>query len=219
MQQASRLIIQNGATLIITGDAIIDKEVRITVSGTLEIQGNLNMQKEIIITNNASGSINILNDFSIGKSSQITNNGFFNVLGSASTNSEGSLTGSQPLYVGTSCSGSLCSDSQISGTLPVELVEFTSKLENGKVVLFWITQSETNNDYFKVQKSKDGENFFVFEEMQGKGTTNEVSEYSTIDFNPYEGLTYYRLEQTDFDGKSTISDAISVNLNLLKISK
>lgn len=211
-QQASRITIEAGGFLIITGDATIDKEVSITVSGTLEIQGSLNMGKEIRITNNSTGSINILNDFSIGKSSQITNNGFFNVLGTASTNSEGSLTGSQPLYVGTSCTGSLCSDSQIAGTLPIELTQLFVKIKEGEIDVFWETASEINNSYFELQKSYEGINYETIQIISGHGTTNIHSNYEFIDFSVKSGTSYYRLKQVDFNGDFEYSEAIVIVL-------
>jgi len=209
--QASRITIEAGGELIITGNADFDKEVIITVSGTLKIEGSLDLKKEIRITNNAGGFIDIGQDFSIGKSSNITNNGYFNVLGSASTNSEGSLNGTEPLFVNGTCSGSLCSDSQISGTLPIELVSFKAYAEQNEVVLVWITASEINNDKFIIQKSKNGKDYEIVDELDGQGTKNTTTEYIYKDSKPYEGLSFYKLKQTDFDGEFSETDAVSIN--------
>jgi hypothetical protein len=39
----------------------------------------------------------------------------------------------------------------------------------------------------------------------GVGTTNQLAEYSFTDKNPKVGTNYYRLEQIDFDGKTSYS--------------
>jgi hypothetical protein len=49
--------------------------------------------------------------------------------------------------------------------------------------------------------------------MNGKGNSKELSKYSAADYVPYHGITYYRLKQTDFDGKFTYSKTVAVQLN------
>ena len=48
--------------------------------------------------------------------------------------------------------------------------------------------------------------------VAGSGNTNLNSFYSTIDPNPYSGISYYKLMQTDLDGKSTYSHVVTVNM-------
>lgn len=98
--------------------------------------------------------------------------------------------------------------------LPVELVEFTGYHDEQQYVnvLNWKTASELNNDYFVVQRSLDGVNFINVGQIEGKGTTNEETNYSFIDENPAVGRNYYRLRQVDFDGSSEFSDVISIDV-------
>jgi hypothetical protein len=95
--------------------------------------------------------------------------------------------------------------------LPISLINFDVKpiLEN--VELTWTTASETNNDFFTIERSKDGINFKAFGEIDGAGNSNTILNYKLMDYAPYEGLSYYRLKQTDFDGKFEYSDIKSVN--------
>ncbi|MBN4061630.1 hypothetical protein JYU20_00345 [Bacteroidales bacterium AH-315-I05] len=105
--------------------------------------------------------------------------------------------------------------------LPIELLSFTAKLNSDKVDLKWVTQTETNNDYYTVERatssalqtSPPGSTEGVWEtvsEVLGAGNSNEKLEYSAIDKNPYIGISYYRLKQTDFDGKFSYSNIVPV---------
>jgi len=95
--------------------------------------------------------------------------------------------------------------------LPIELVFFEGKLlENRQVELFWQTATETNNAFFTVEKSADGEDWIELARLAGAGNTTLARNYATIDTIPYLGLTYYRLKQTDFDGSFAYSEVIVV---------
>ncbi len=97
-----------------------------------------------------------------------------------------------------------------SSPLPIELVEFKASYESGRVNLSWKTASELNNDYFTIEKTVDNVNFEEVGQVQGHGTTTQPVNYSAVDRYPYNGVSYYRLKQTDFDGKFTYSDPVRV---------
>ncbi len=85
--------------------------------------------------------------------------------------------------------------------LPIELVYFDAVLESDGVHLSWETASEVNNDFFTLEKSIDGTNWDIFETVKGAGNSSSSTLYHRLDREPYYGLSYYRLKQTDFDGK------------------
>lgn len=87
-------------------------------------------------------------------------------------------------------------------TLPISLVSFDATLENRKVKLSWITETEVNNDYFTIEKTVDGINFEFVAKIDGAGNHQETLHYTVMDENPYNGISYYRLKQTDYSGKS-----------------
>ncbi|HSV88616.1 MAG TPA: T9SS type A sorting domain-containing protein [Bacteroidales bacterium] len=97
--------------------------------------------------------------------------------------------------------------------LPIELVSFKARVENNTVVLEWVTASEINNNFFTLERSLDGRNFEVIGYVDSKapgGNSNQTLRYFHIDRNPPEGILYYRLKQTDYDGAFEYSDIISV---------
>lgn len=112
----------------------------------------------------------------------------------------GTTTGNFRISIieGTSCS-----------VLPVELLSFHGKVSERKVYLNWITQSEINNDYFTIEKSKDAINYEFLTNVSGAGNSNVPVQYTAIDEEPFNGINYYRLTQTDFNGtKETFSPIV-----------
>ena len=97
--------------------------------------------------------------------------------------------------------------------LPIELLFFKGFKKSTSISLSWATASELNFDYFEIQKSHDGLNFNVINNITGHGTTNERKDYSFEDEKPYIGRNYYRLKSVDFDGYSEVFDVIMVEYN------
>lgn len=90
--------------------------------------------------------------------------------------------------------------------LPIKLISFDAILKYGKVNLYWATASEVNNDYFSIERSTDGRNFKTILTKRGAGNSTTRIEYEDSDPAPPDGYVYYRLKQTDFDGKYTYSN-------------
>ena len=97
--------------------------------------------------------------------------------------------------------------------LPVELLYFNAVPLGEDVVCTWSTASETNNDYFEVERSLDGKEFTVIgtERGYGNGVSTETRYYKIIDHELCEGIRYYRLKQFDTDGHVAYSEAVAVN--------
>jgi hypothetical protein len=87
--------------------------------------------------------------------------------------------------------------------LPVKLEGFTVAYESPAVVASWKTATELDNDHFTVERSGTDLNFDEVARVAGAGTSNVPHTYSAIDASPFEGRSYYRLKQTDFDGQVT----------------
>lgn len=98
-------------------------------------------------------------------------------------------------------------------TLPVSMLDFYAERRNDMVDLKWVTASETNNDFFTIERSIDGIRFNEIGTMAGAGNSNNVLSYLFIDQEPYHGIAYYRIKQTDFDGKFEYSGVVSIDFN------
>jgi hypothetical protein len=97
-------------------------------------------------------------------------------------------------------------------TLGVNLLYFNAKQYDNEVQLSWSTASETNNDYFVVERSSDGKHFEEVSTEKGAGNSTHRNYYFSWDLRPYKGISYYRLKQVDFDGRYTYSHIQSVDM-------
>lgn len=97
--------------------------------------------------------------------------------------------------------------------LPITLTDFIVKETQGIAELRWSTSMEKNNDYFTLERSADGTLFEVIGKVPGAVNSAELLHYSYYDRRPLAGISYYRLKQTDLDGKFSYSKAISLTLS------
>jgi len=84
--------------------------------------------------------------------------------------------------------------------LPVELLTFSGMELNGDALLKWETATETNNDFFSLERSRDGVSWETIATINGAGFSGNAIQYQHIDKNLSPGLYYYRLYQQDYDG-------------------
>lgn len=94
--------------------------------------------------------------------------------------------------------------------LPVVLNSFTATAEQDVNVIQWSTSSEHNSDYFAVEKSSDGVHFTEAGRINAAGTSTTELRYTFTDNAPFNGDTYYRLNQVDANASSLQSNIISV---------
>ena len=97
--------------------------------------------------------------------------------------------------------------------LPVDLLSFTVTKNNSYAYVSWQTATEKNNDYFTIEKSTNLINWETVETIEGTGNSLSLLNYSIVDQNPLKGTSYYRLKQTDYDGKFEYSQIRTINLN------
>lgn len=104
-------------------------------------------------------------------------------------------------------------DDDNSTTLPVTLLSFEVEKKPNSALLRWTTLSEINNDFFTIERSTDAVNFYPIGKVNGSGNSNQLIDYNYLDQKPYEGVSYYRLSQTDFDGVTRFSDVKAISIN------
>jgi hypothetical protein len=99
----------------------------------------------------------------------------------------------------------------LTGALPINLTSFSSFISGNYVVLEWQTASETDNDFFDIERSSDGYSWESIVQLKAAGNSTQAINYSYIDKSPLLGLAYYRLKQVDFDGNFSHSSIISIS--------
>ncbi|MBI4945790.1 MAG: SBBP repeat-containing protein [Bacteroidetes bacterium] len=108
--------------------------------------------------------------------------------------------------------------SSCSCPLPVELLYFNAIAENNSLVRCeWSTASEINNDYFSIERSKDGINFSQIGTVKGAGNSSVTLNYIFYDHEPYSGVSYYRLKQFDYNGAFSYSPIRPVYIGTLDL--
>ena len=98
--------------------------------------------------------------------------------------------------------------------LPITLLYFTGTPVRNTNLLKWQTSSEINNDFFTIERSENANEFYPIGTINGAGTSNVSNYYQFIDDSPDNGINYYRLKQTDFDGTYKYSPIIALNNKL-----
>ena len=94
---------------------------------------------------------------------------------------------------------------------PVEFLTFTGTINGTAVDLDWSTASETDNDYFEIERAVgDGGRFAAIGRVSGAGDSQVQRDYSYTDYDFPGTLTYYRLRQVDFDGTYDYSNVVVI---------
>ena len=97
--------------------------------------------------------------------------------------------------------------------LPSDLVNFKGQIINSQSLLTWETSSEQNNDYFTITHSTTGYDFEVLGQLQGAGNSSTLNDYKLIHSRPSQGINYYKLTSTDFDGTTYSKGIVSLLFN------
>jgi len=105
------------------------------------------------------------------------------------------------------------------GALPVKVLDLSAKNVNNTNLLQWHTAVELNTSHFIIRHSTTGTSFTDIGTVKAIGSG--ANGYSFTDYNPANGINYYRLESVDKDGSSTYSKVVSaqftVNSNQLTV--
>ena len=101
----------------------------------------------------------------------------------------------------------------LTSPLPIKLLKFDAKRNQEVVDLSWATATEINNQYFTLERSSDAREFLPFATIAGAGNSSTTTNYAFVDRDPLPGISYYRLKQTDYDGKFTYSDPVAVRFD------
>lgn len=99
--------------------------------------------------------------------------------------------------------------------LPVQLTGLKGTVDAGAIAqLNWETRQEQNNRGFEIERSDDGIIFYragYTSSAAPGGNSHEVIHYSFTDPVPLKGTTYFRLKQSDLDGKEVYSKVLALS--------
>ncbi len=138
-----------------------------------------------------------------------TNSGL-TVLPDLKNNNNGTLTN----FALTGSSSNFVAQYSSLFTLPVEWLSFTASVQNSNVALDWSTGNEQNTHQFIVQHSTNGTVWSNIGTVAPKNNSQPVNNYQFVHNRPSSGTHYYRILQTDLNGKFSYS-----KINTVKISE
>lgn len=85
--------------------------------------------------------------------------------------------------------------------MPIVLLSFEARYEDGKIHTKWITASETNVDYYAVEYSKNAVDFTELCRLKSIGNSREIKTHEcTVAFLEKSDVVYIRLKEVDYDG-------------------
>jgi hypothetical protein len=98
-----------------------------------------------------------------------------------------------------------------NNVLPIELILFEGVNQKIYNYLTWKTVTETNNDYFKIERSGDAIQWEEIVKIKGAGDSQSIKKYSYNDYKFINGINYYKLTQFDLNGDYKSFQIISID--------
>ncbi|CAN5429739.1 hypothetical protein BH23BAC1_BH23BAC1_18190 [soil metagenome] len=222
--------INAGHEVFVETNVLFQQNTTLKVWGTLVVQGNLTMEQLTNLYVYPGGILIVMGDYSALQHLEFTNGGKIVLLQNITTTLHSSITNSGAIYadapLAISSGNAQQSESAIQNdiqlmslltiygyapvVMPVSLLSFSGEIVDEKVNLTWSTASETDNDFFTVERGTDGENFETIAKVIGAGSSQLKLDYSYTDHLPLKDRSYYRLKQTDFNGQFEYFTPITV---------
>lgn len=192
--------VRNGGVLYVAGDG--------------DVSGNVNLNVE------NGGRVIVLGDWNSGGNSDVIIDGYFEVQGEITSDGgsyvfdcDGNSDGGTTVLNDGQCAVCTNGSGGCSMVLPVEFIAFDIMQENKGVALNWSTATEENNDYFSILRSQDGIYWEVIGYVDGSGNSTEIKSYRFVDETNTHESVYYKIQQTDFDGKSSESSVRHITIS------
>lgn len=97
------------------------------------------------------------------------------------------------------------------GVSSMTLASFNAVKHGNKVEIYWTASPSVNNDYFTLERSRNGVSFSKVAVIDAATNANHILQYCETDYEPLKGVSYYRLKHTDLNKKNSYSNIIMVN--------
>lgn len=177
--------------------------------------GDMNFAKRLLPDNNDTGS-----GVSIGLASQTPANTLCQIHlnhGIETTPAVGTLTTSNIILTGFDTFNSFAVEDP--GSTPITLSDFSAELNNDRVDLSWITESENENMGFNIYKNGDLIGSFMNSPvLLGHGTCSEPHNYSFSDLSIIPGKSYvYTLSDVANNNSETLHSDKSISISIPKM--
>jgi hypothetical protein len=104
--------------------------------------------------------------------------------------------------------------SSVLNPLPVTLISFNAKYIRDYIEIKWSSANEQFSDYYSLEKSIDGLNWFEISKHVSSNQQQHMQHYESVDMNPVDGVQYYRLKQVDISGRFVYTSPVSVRVEV-----
>lgn len=196
-------ITRRGMSIIgaLSNISIRDQKVALSLGGD-----NKNLNTTYGKTNETKVYGSSSDDWGVSLNPAQFNSGNFGVIYAARRNANG----------GASDQYAILSNIQVSVSysviLPVEMIYFHGHFQTtDKALIFWSTATEINSDKFILERSLNGLDYEVIDEIAAAGQSSSPIEYSYLDrVVEQDDPIYYRLRQIDLDGNEHLFGPISL---------
>lgn len=181
----------------------------IDAGGSFELVGGASVTGTGSLSVASGASLTVTGNLSFSGGGDATISGYTNVTGTVSIGGAGSSVCGSGVLIASALSGSTCGSLSLV-ILPVELINFSATCLTKGVQINWSTASETENDYFLIERSTDGIKWNNVATVAGNGTSSNVNKYVHNDFGVSSKIAYYRLSQVDKNKNVTVFKTIDV---------
>ncbi|GAB4425571.1 MAG: hypothetical protein OHK0039_43290 [Bacteroidia bacterium] len=203
--EVNKNLIQSG-TLTVQNAMQINGSGRVTVSGRIQVGGNIEINGWISGPDPATGTygrVDVAGQSTLNGSGKLKSNLDFCDAGSPAA-------GVDNKYGASDATVTYCINNPPGFSLPVAWAGFDAQVRTGGIELTWATARELNNAFFTVERSADARTFDAVKQIDGVGNSDNLTRYTATDEHPPVGALYYRIRQTDFDGKTSFSPTVQV---------
>jgi hypothetical protein len=100
-----------------------------------------------------------------------------------------------------------------NSVLPLNIISFNGVNKGAINLLTWETSSEINTSYFSIERGDEGNHFAEIGKIAAKNGA-QINNYNYEDAATSNNVVYYRLKETDKDGKVTFSNIIDIHQTL-----
>ena len=103
-----------------------------------------------------------------------------------------------------------------ASVVPVTLLNISAQVVQKNVQVNWQTSQEINTSHFIIERSADGTNFSALGSVTAAGNSSSTRNYSFKDNLPLQGISFYRIQMVDEDGRYKYSSVVSITLNAVQ---